>query len=243
MSKPNPPGDSQQTNGACQLNHLQLFHHSLITTNPDALKFYAAASLQLPSSKSYPKGTKSDTRLVSSPYNSPPHLLDLTTLDTPSQLLAKALTIFTPIRNEYATAPYIDSFNWDAVFVFLKELSAEEGYIWTKQEFYVVVFRSRLSPDVDVERLHELDVKSHEEATVSGGLLKYWFGSKNEQRENLATCIWRNRDDAHRGGLGPWHRRARGAAREMYEQIDFTMLRLEVGDGVASWEIRDWTDE
>lgn len=183
MSKSISPDDSKPTTRASQL-----FHHSLITTDPDALKFCAAASLQLPSRRSHPKDTKQDTRLISSPYNYPSHLLDLTTLDTPSQLLAKALTIFTPVRDDYATAPYVESFNWDAVFRFLKELSIEEGYIWTKREFYVVVFRSCLSPDVDVDRLHELDAKSHEEATASGGLLKYWFGSKNEQRENLATC-------------------------------------------------------
>ena len=187
MSKSITPGDSQPTNGVSH-NHLQLFHHSLITTNPEALKFHAAASLQLLSSQSHPKATRTDTGLISSPYNSPPHLLDLTTLDKPNQLFAKALTILAPVRDDYATAPYIESFNWDTVFDFLKVLAAEEGYTWTKQEFYIVVFRSCLAPGVDLDRLHELDAKSHEEATASGGLLKYWFGSKNERRENLATC-------------------------------------------------------
>lgn len=51
-----------------------------------------------------------------------------------------------------------------------------------------MVFRSCIALNADVDRLHELDAKSHQEATASGGLLKYWFGSKNAERENLATC-------------------------------------------------------
>ena len=55
--------------------------------------------------------------------------------------------------------------------------------------------------------------------------------------------LWRSRQDARAGGTGPWHKKARGAAREMYEQITFTTLKLEVGDGVKSWGFADWTEE
>lgn len=165
-----------------------LNHHSLITTDAEALKFHAAASLQLRFGHDHEKTTKPSTLLISSPYNAPLHLLDLNTLDKPSQLLAKALTIFKPIRADYATAEYTESFNWDAVLGLLKQLCEMEGYFWTKQEFFVVEFRSYLAPEADKDRLHELDARSHQEATASGGLLKYWFGSMNERRENLATC-------------------------------------------------------
>ncbi|KAK2799926.1 hypothetical protein FQN50_008319 [Emmonsiellopsis sp. PD_5] len=220
-----------------------VYHHTLITSDFDALKFQAASSLQLQSSQStYHRATTTSSHLITSPYNLPGHLLDLHTLDTPNQLLAKALTVLKPTRPDYATAPYTESFNWDYVFEVLRELAKEEGYEWTIQSFYVVTFRSVLSGSADLERLTELDAHSHEEATVSGGLLKYWFGTKDEQRRNLASCIWRSRDDARLGGLGPWHKQARAAARELYEKIEFTTLRLVIDDGVKSWEMMPWKD-
>lgn len=42
--------------------------------------------------------------LVVSPYEEPPHLLDLRTLDTNNQLLAKALVGLKCLRDDYATA-------------------------------------------------------------------------------------------------------------------------------------------
>jgi hypothetical protein len=132
----------------------------------------------------------SNNLLITSPYTTPDHLLDLTTLDTPYRLLAQALTTFAPIRDDYATAPYTESFNWAAVFEKLHELAAEDGHAWKRERFYVVAFRSILNADADGDRLHLLDERSHAEAVASGGLLKYWFGSKNAKRENLATCMY-----------------------------------------------------
>ncbi|PWY81922.1 hypothetical protein BO70DRAFT_362351 [Aspergillus heteromorphus CBS 117.55] len=166
-----------------------LFHHSLVTADPDAFKFQASASLQLRFGPPQLMTTApSDNLLIASPYNDPAHLLDLRRIDTPNQLLAKALTILTPTRPDYATAPYTESFNWTDVFDLLRELARVEGYHWTRQDFYVVVFRSVLLVDADLDYLHSLDDHSHQEATASGGLLKYWFGSKNEAHQNLATC-------------------------------------------------------
>jgi hypothetical protein len=137
-----------------------------------------------------PTPSLSDSNLlITSPYTTPDHLLDLTTLDTPNRLFAQALTALTPIRNDYATAPYTESFNWAAVFEKLHALAAAEDYAWKRERFYVVAFRSILNADADGDRLHLLDERSHAEAVASGGLLKYWFGSKNARRENLATCM------------------------------------------------------
>ncbi|KAI9928769.1 hypothetical protein ASPWEDRAFT_168743 [Aspergillus wentii DTO 134E9] len=221
----------------------RLFHHSLVTKDFDALRFHAAASLQLQFGQKYTAAAaKSDDLLIASPYNEPGHLLDLKTLDTPEQLLSKALTILKPVREDYATAPYTEALNWQDVFDFLRELSQAEGYQWTRQRFYVVAFRSKLLPDIDSDRLYELDARSHQEATASGGLLRYWFGASDENRQNLATCLWRNRTDARLGGTGPWHQQARAAAREMYEKIEFTTLSLVIGED-GNWEFGEWTDE
>ncbi|KAJ5714077.1 uncharacterized protein N7483_011258 [Penicillium malachiteum] len=222
-----------------------LLRHDLVTSDFEELKFQAAASRQLQLQKEgqqYPS-SDTDSRLIASPYNESPHLLDLKTLDDQSRLLSLALAYFKPIRNDYATAEYLDSFNWTEVFDLLKTFSENEGHTWTTQTFYVVSFRSRLQPNIDNEYLHALDAYSHQEATASGGLLKYWFGTKNEQRQNLATCIWRNRNDARLGGRGPWHAKARAAGREWYEEIVFSTMKLVIENGVSSWSMSEWTKE
>ncbi|CEJ58983.1 hypothetical protein PMG11_07621 [Penicillium brasilianum] len=214
--------------------------HSQIPTDFDDLKFNAAASLQLQWGQ---EEDQTDTRLIASPYNDVPHLLDLETLDTQSRLLALALSFFKSIRDDYATGDYLESFNWNEVFDLVKGFVEAESHTWTRQSFYVVSFRSRLKPGVDQDHLHALDAYSHQEAIASGGLLKYWFGTKNEKEQNLATCIWRTREDARLGGRGPWHAKARAAARELYESIVFSTMELVIEDGVKSWHIGEWNDE
>jgi hypothetical protein len=159
---------------------------TLITTDYRPLQFSAAASLQIPA----PTGflTPSSSHLVSAPYNSPDHHLDLRTLSPAESLLARALTVLRPIRTDYAIADYLQSFNWDDVLATLRHLAAREGHEWTSSGWYTVIFRSRLKPNCDRLRLHELDERSHAEAATSGGLLKYWFGTTDSDCRNLATC-------------------------------------------------------
>jgi hypothetical protein len=57
------------------------------------------------------------------------------------------------------------------------------------------------------------------------------------------TGIWRAREDARAGGIGPWHKQARGAVRELYDSIVFKTLKLVIDDDASSWEINDWTSE
>lgn len=150
------------------------------------------------------KTPRYSTHLISSPYNSPGHYLNLTTLTTPHLLLAKALTALKPARPDYATAPYSEALNFPDVLEVLRRLCRQAGVEWTQHSWYVVVFRSvlkesvvrvagkradgKLSVNEEFEELYELDFESHGEACLSGGLLKYWFGSCDSQRQNLATC-------------------------------------------------------
>lgn len=138
--------------------------------------------------------------LVVSPYTTIPHLLDLRALEESPRLLAKALTVLQSVREDYATAPYHLSFNWDAVIEQLKSLLEISKSPWTRQQFYIVVFRSQVPPTTDRIHLGRLDQNSHAEATKSGGLLKYWFGLPDANGRNLATCI----DSAIINRKGPW---------------------------------------
>ncbi|EHY59494.1 hypothetical protein HRR83_001230 [Exophiala dermatitidis] len=173
--------------------------------------------------------------LTVSPYLEPEHQLDLESINTPNQLLALALTHLQAVTPDYATVDYNAAFNWEAVMSQLKVLSVAKGYRWKRQSFYVVEFRSKLKQDIDVDLLFRLDKESHAEATASGGLLKYWYGVADSERRNLATCLWRSKEDAVNGGRGPWHKQARAAIAQMYEMIDVHGLRLTIEDDVEDW--------
>lgn len=185
---------------------------------------------------------ESSNLLIVSPYTELSHQLNLNRVDIQSQLLAEALTHLAPATSTYATTPYHLALNWPAVFSHLKHLNNKRNRKWIKTHFYVVEFRSTLKAEIDKPLLFALDKESHREATASGGLLKYWFGVPDESRRNLATCLWRSKEDAVAGGKGPWHKRARGVTKEMYEAIDVKGLRLTIEDDVAGWKFEKWVD-
>lgn len=110
--------------------------------------------------------------LLVSPYDEQDHLLDLQTVDIANQLLAKALVSMQCLREDYATAPYIDNFNWQEVVNTVQQLSTATKYTWKEQSFYIVVFRSQIPPTTVYGDLGVLDKAAHAEATRSGGFLK-----------------------------------------------------------------------
>ncbi|KAL8696973.1 MAG: hypothetical protein Q9201_007380 [Fulgogasparrea decipioides] len=179
--------------------------------------------------------------LTVSPYTDRAHLLDLTALNQAQVLFAKALTILAPVTASYATAPYISSFNWDAVFRWLADAVKANAFVWEEQFFYVVIFRSQVPPSTDRSHLGALDKKAHAEAMETNGLLKYWFGTPDEDGRNLATCIWRRRADAQAGSSGDGHKAAMRATINMYTEWKIERLKLVVGGNVERWEIVPWT--
>ena len=137
------------------------------------------------------------THLISSPYSDFANQLDLRTLDVPLLFFAFALAVLEPVRLDYATAPYLECFNWPTVFAHLRSFCAQSGLQWERRELYVVIFRSRLKQNIDRGRLGQLDQESHREACESGGLLKYWFGSCDAEQRNLATCMLLKHNGLH----------------------------------------------
>jgi hypothetical protein len=110
--------------------------------------------------------------LVVSPYTEQPHLLDLKSVDEENGLLARALTNMRNIRDDYATAPYLDTFNWEDVIESLRALARESQHDWKETSFYIVAFRSQIPPTTVYDDLGVLDKAAHAEATASGGFLK-----------------------------------------------------------------------
>lgn len=110
--------------------------------------------------------------LVVSPYHEQDHLLDLETLDVENQLLSLSLTKLECLREDYATAPYVESFNWGEIIETLRTLTRELNHTWKETSFFVVAFRSRIPPTTVYAELGTLDKGAHAEATASGGFLK-----------------------------------------------------------------------
>lgn len=179
--------------------------------------------------------------LVVSPYTARPHLLDLNAVDIACQLLAQALTILEPSRSDYAVAPYDQAFNWGRVVKKLYGLnqSRSSPFRWTRRSFYIVVFRSQIPTTTDRSHLGALDRAAHSEAMQGGALLKYWFGTPDEAGRNLATCIWRDREDACRGGSGPEHAKAMSQTRVLYSEWKVERLSLSIDADAKNWSVVD----
>jgi hypothetical protein len=127
---------------------------------------------QLTQAENLGQAEDSQELLVISPYLEKPHLLDLGTLEPQAQLLAIALTALKSLREDYATAPYGEAFNWAEIIAALRQLCAVRGITWGEQMFYIVVFRSQIPPTTDYSHLGVLDKAAHAEAMNSGGFLK-----------------------------------------------------------------------
>lgn len=110
--------------------------------------------------------------LVVSPYTEQAHLLDLQSVDEENGLLAQALVKMRNLREDYATAPYLDTFNWNEIIESLRALARQRNHQWKETSFYIVAFRSQIPPTTVYADLGVLDKAAHAEATASGGFLK-----------------------------------------------------------------------
>ena len=51
------------------------------------------------------------------------------------------------------------------------------------------------------------------------------------------TGVWRAETDAKLGGTGPWHKRARMEARNLYDEIEFKRMDFVIEDDFRKWGI------
>ncbi len=111
-----------------------------------------------------------------------------------------------PIVPDYATRPVQDGFSWS---------SSLAGC--TFERLYLVVFRSVRRPSADLDLLREHDDRAYEKALESGGLLRYFKGEANEQRECLSFCLWETRRQAIEAAGAASHQSAAEISGRMYE--------------------------
>jgi hypothetical protein len=136
------------------------------------LEDYLCINLTHASHNLHITGDKDAEFLIVSPYDERDHQLDLSTVDTGCQLLAKVLVSMSSSREDYATAPYAEIFNFGELADSLRELVTESNFKWTEKDFYVVVFRSQIPQTTVYSDLGNLDKAAHAEAMQSGGFLK-----------------------------------------------------------------------
>ncbi|SJX64717.1 uncharacterized protein SRS1_15534 [Sporisorium reilianum f. sp. reilianum] len=134
-----------------------------------------------------------------------------------------------------ALAQLRTSFNWSA----LPALPAAEQRSW-----YGVLFLSVRQPGSESTSFYEADRLAHEEATRSGGLVMYWYGSPNPTTgANLATCIWTSRTAAIAASQLPLHHKAARYAAPSYQRYDLIRYKLVKHRNEARLRIEAWTPQ
>jgi hypothetical protein len=104
------------------------------------------------------------------------------------------------------------------------------------ERLYLVVFRSVRRPSADLDLLREHDDRAYEDALQSGGLLRYFKGEANEQRECLSFCLWQTRRQAIEAAGASSHRSAADISARMYES--YVLERYWLKKVVTAWEER-----
>ena len=137
----------------------------------------------------------------------------------------QALDDLRPIREDYAIAPILESFNWAEC------LGSVEGADW-----YMVAFRSVRNGDADDRLLYELDARAHEEAISHTGLVHYFGGELDAERRCLSFCVWEDRDRAAAAAALPKHRDAIEAAATMYDSYMLERYRVTASGGEVAIE-------
>ena len=130
-----------------------------------------------------------------------------------------------PIREDYAIAPILESFNWAEC------LGSVEGADW-----YMVAFRSVRNTDADDPLLYELDARAHAEAISHTGLVHYFGGELDAERRCLSFCVWEDRGRAAAAAALPKHRDAIEAAVTMYDSYVLERYRITASGGEVAIE-------
>jgi hypothetical protein len=132
------------------------------------------------------------------------------------EVVRRACEQISPIYQDYATRPIQDGFSWS---------SSLAGCAF--ERLYLVVFRSVRRPSADLDLLREHDDRAYEKALESGGLLRYFKGEANEQRECLSFCLWETRRQAIEAAGAASHQSAAEITVRMYESYVLDRYWLE----------------
>ncbi len=122
----------------------------------------------------------------------------------------KSLNLFYPIRRDYATCSLELGFNW-----------TEAMHDLPLGKFYVVGFRSQRKElnHKQTAALYRMDDRSFEEAVGKPGLLLYFRGTLEAERNCTSACLWESEEQALVGSGGPEHMLARAKALKVWYEF------------------------
>lgn len=120
-----------------------------------------------------------------------------------------------PVHRDYMRLPIGEGFDWAG-----RLRSVPVGRL------YLVVFRSVRRASADLDALKRYDDMAYAEALGAGGLLHYFKGEANEQRECLSFCLWESREHALKATGLSSHRAAAAVWTEMYESYELERYYL-----------------
>jgi heme-degrading monooxygenase HmoA len=132
------------------------------------------------------------------------------------QRTREAFQRLTPIRDDYATRPIWEGFDWSRC--------AAEADV---DEVYLVVFRSVRREDADLDRLVAYDDHAHAEAAEASGFLHYFKGQATEGRECLSFCLWESPEQGKAAARGSAHSEAAALVDEAYESYELERYLLK----------------
>ncbi|GAC93227.1 hypothetical protein PHSY_000790 [Pseudozyma hubeiensis SY62] len=136
-----------------------------------------------------------------------------------------------------ALAQLRTSFNWSTLPIPSSPAS-------TTRKWYGVLFLSVRKAGSESLSFYEADRLSHEEATRSGGLIMYWYGSPHPTTgANLATCIWASRTAAVAASKLPLHHKAARYAAPSYQRYDLVRYKVVKHANDARLRIEAWTSQ
>ena len=129
--------------------------------------------------------------------------------------LYEACRQLSPVHPDYTSWPIEEGFNWSSSLVAV-----------TFDRLYLVVFRSVRRATADFALLKRHDDRVYADALEAGGLLHYFKGEINQQRECLSFCLWESPQLAQRASAGASHAAATRLTARMYES--YYLERYEV---------------
>lgn len=181
-------------------------------------------------------GPKTRTKPAQLPPGHP--IVDGADVDT-----CPAFTSSASDRSAATLAQLRANFNWASFNLGSGKGQSAEDALALTGTWYGVAFRSVRRVGSVSDSLYAADRNAHEEAVASGGLLFYWYGKPdNVTGENLATCVWTNRQDAMRASRLPMHARAAKESQQAFSQYDLFRYRVVKRAGETGVRIETWNE-
>jgi hypothetical protein len=122
-------------------------------------------------------------------------------------------TEITPVRPDWRHVPVQEGFDFPEI---IRDVEKIRGNL-AGRALYLVVFRSKRSPNANPEDIANADDAAYEEASVSPELASYFRGEADDDGCALSMCLWTSARAAFDAFHGPDHQKAVSRVDEFYE--------------------------